>query len=163
LEYCSYHTIIPGMALKGKELYCAFGVMGGFMQAQGHVQVMSNLIDFNMDPQAGIRNTKWFTQRMSRFLISIKEHEWLSYLALDARRVQVQGGSKEGQIMLEDGIDETVRVKLESMGHTQPIIVSGWDRPDFGAGQIILRNPTTKVLCAGSDPRNDGCAIGWWN
>ena len=48
-----YHTIIPGMATVpnaasagGRDLYCAFGVMGGFMQPQGHMQVISNMVDF---------------------------------------------------------------------------------------------------------------------
>lgn len=63
--------------------------------------------------------------------------------------------------MIEDGIPiETVRI-LEKIGHRQPTIVRGWARSDFGTGQIIVRNPTTGVLCAGSDPRNDGHAIGW--
>lgn len=63
--------------------------------------------------------------------------------------------------MIEDGIPiETVRI-LEKIGHRQPTLVTGWSRSDFGTGQIIVRNPVTGVLCAGSDPRNDGHAIGY--
>ncbi|KAJ6649889.1 Glutathione hydrolase-like YwrD proenzyme [Pseudolycoriella hygida] len=128
-----YHTIIPGMALKDGELYCPFGVMGGFMQPQGHLQVISNMVDFGMNPQE----------------------------AIDAPRVEIDGGTAAGRILLEDGIPiETVRI-LEKIGHRQPTIVTGWNRSNFGTGQIILRNPTTGVLCAGSDPRNDGHAVGW--
>jgi gamma-glutamyltranspeptidase/glutathione hydrolase len=49
-----YHTIIPGMLLRGGELVGPFGVMGGFIQAQAHLQLVSALVDDGCDPQTAI-------------------------------------------------------------------------------------------------------------
>ena len=49
-----FHTIIPGMATRGGELWLSYGVMGGFHQAQGHLQVMTSMVDFGLDPQAAL-------------------------------------------------------------------------------------------------------------
>ncbi len=49
-----YHTIIPAMLFKGDDLRLSFGVMGGFMQPQGQVQVVNNIVDFGMNVQQAL-------------------------------------------------------------------------------------------------------------
>jgi len=127
-----YHTIIPGMATKDGELYAPFGVMGGYMQPQGHVQVIVNMVEYGMNPQE----------------------------ALDAPRFFIQDGTSGGKVLLEDEISVEVMSQLAAMGH-EVVPASGWRRVVFGKGQIIRRDPETGVLTAGSDPRADGCAVGW--
>ncbi|KAK3232581.1 hypothetical protein CYMTET_57085 [Cymbomonas tetramitiformis] len=143
-----YHTIIPGLCTypsKGagekRVLANCFGVMGGFMQPQGHMQVINNMLDYSMDPQA----------------------------ALDAPRFCVEGvgdtASAEdvarSKVLVEEGISEEVKAELEGMGHTITGPLTGYSRQVFGRGQIIKRDPETGTLWGGSDPRADGLAIGW--
>lgn len=126
-----YHTIIPALATRESDgsLLGPFGVMGGFMQPQGHVQVFSALADNHLDPQQ----------------------------ALDLPRFCIEDGTAGGVAALEEGIPDEVISELESRGH--PVMkVSGYDRALFGRGQIILRDPITGVLTGGSDPRADGYA-----
>lgn len=126
-----YHTIIPALATRPDgSLYACFGVMGGFMQPQGHVQVLTALVDDGLDPQA----------------------------ALDRPRLCLTEGTPESVVALEEGIPETTARKLEAMGH--PVTtVSGQARALFGRGQVILLEAETGVRWAGSDPRADGCAV----
>ncbi len=122
-----YHTIIPGMLLHEGELVAPFGVMGGFMQPQGHFQVVNALIDDDINPQE----------------------------ALDRPRWQIAGGDPAGTILLEEGYPIKTLARLADLGHSvRP--VSGASRIVFGSGQIILRNRETGVLFGGSDPRKDG-------
>jgi len=128
-----YHTIIPGMATRegNGSLYACFGVMGGFMQPQGHVQVLLALLD-GIDPQA----------------------------ALDRPRICLDEGEPGGTVLVEEGIPEATRNDLGRCGHRIQTI-TGQERAVFGRGQVILRDAATGVLCGGSDPRADGCALGY--
>ncbi|HHU56598.1 MAG TPA: gamma-glutamyltransferase [Acholeplasmataceae bacterium] len=118
----TYHTIIPGFLSQGKNPIGPFGVMGGFMQPQGHLQVLMNTIDFKLNPQAAIDAPRWY---------------WV----------------KNKKIKVEQHMPNYIVHELEAMGHEIEIDHS---LGLFGRGQIIWRNPETKVLCGGSEPRTDG-------
>ena len=129
-----YHTIIPGMITDARtdELDASFGVMGGMMQPQGHLQVVSAMVDSQCDPQA----------------------------ALDAPRFQISDGDPDGAVLVEDSMPGEVIAALRAAGHTVEI-VDGPRRALFGLGQIIATGEDRSAWWCGSDPRGDGHAAGF--
>jgi len=130
-----YHTIIPAMLTHADtdELYASLSNMGGFMQPQGHMQLVVNLLKNGMNPQT----------------------------AIDAPRFCILDGTRDGMVYIEEGFHESTVSKLKEMGHKMKANVSGHEREIFGRAQIIHRDRDTGVLCAGSDGRADGCALGY--
>jgi gamma-glutamyltranspeptidase/glutathione hydrolase len=122
-----YHTIIPGFITHDRQPWSSFGVMGGFMQPQGHLQVGLNLVRHDMDPQ----------------------------MALDAPRFNWLEGRR---VALEASAGDDVRAELRRRGHD---ILPRGIAVHYGGGQVIVRDPQTGVLVGGSEPRNDGAAVGW--
>jgi gamma-glutamyltranspeptidase / glutathione hydrolase len=131
-----FHTIIPAFVTKDGKPWLSFGVMGGAMQPQGHVQILVNLIDFGMTlPQAG-----------------------------DVPRVRHDGSSEPtdehmsdgGEVILEQGYSPDVVKALEARGHKVKVANDG----DFGGYQAILRN-AEGVYFGASESRKDGAAQGY--
>lgn len=138
-----YHTIIPAIATRGGELFLTYGVMGGYMQPQGHVQVLLNMLR-GFTPQAALD--------APRFCIS----------AVPDRKSSSTGsaGGVNGEVYFEDGFSKETVAKLRDMGHDTKL-VSGFNRGLMGRGQVIQKVQDSSrrfVWAAGSDPRADGYA-----
>ena len=121
------HTIIPGFMARGDERI-AFGIMGGFNQAQAHAQFVANIADYKMNIQAALE-----APRFTKY----------TFDGCD--------------VLMEDGISESVRKKLESRGHH--IEVRHGFSSEFGGGQAVRRDFKTGVNSGASDPRKDGEAV----
>jgi gamma-glutamyltranspeptidase/glutathione hydrolase len=132
-----FHTIIPAFITKEGKPYVSFGVMGGQMQPQGHVQIVMNLIDFGMNLQE----------------------------AGDAPRIQHTGSSEPtgekmidgGQVSLEFGFRSETERDLLGLGHKVGRAPTG----SFGGYQAIMVNPTNRVYTGASESRKDGQAAGY--
>lgn len=131
-----FHTIIPAMVTKDDKPWFCYGVMGGDMQPQGHVQVLVNLVDFGMNVQA----------------------------AGDAARVRHTGSATPtgtpaegaGRVMVESGITPAAIAALRKMGHTIQ-----HSRGAFGGYQGILIDHANGVLHGATEARKDGAAVGY--
>jgi gamma-glutamyltranspeptidase/glutathione hydrolase len=133
-----FHTIIPAMVTKGGKPWFSFGVMGGDMQPQGHVQILVDLIDFDMNVQQ----------------------------AGDELRVRHDGSAEPtgqpeaphgGTVLLEPTASKVLIAELEGRGHK----VSLARGVGFGGYQGILIDWETGVLHGATEPRKDGCAAGY--
>ena len=131
-----FHTIIPSFITKEGVPFVSFGVMGGDFQPMGHVQIVMNLIDFEMTLQE----------------------------AGDAPRISHTGGSgptgkespERGEIQLESGFDYQVIRDLMQMGHKV-----GFALGDYGGYQAIMYDAERKIFFGASDSRKDGQAAGY--
>jgi gamma-glutamyltranspeptidase/glutathione hydrolase len=126
-----YHTVAPAMLTREDgTLWGPFGVMGGFMQPQGHVQVVTALLDDGATPQE----------------------------ALDRPRFCIDAEASGGVVQLEEGVTDTVVNGLKDRGHIVKAGIPSFGRALFGRGQVILRG-SDGALEGGSDRRADGCVI----
>lgn len=131
-----FHTIIPAFVLKDSEPWLSFGVMGGGMQPQGHVQILVNMIDFGMNVQEAGDAARW-------------QH-------LDSSQPTGQTMTDGGWVELENGFSwETIRA-LKNRGHD---IRAG--NGGFGGYQAIRRDGKIRTYHGASESRKDGQAAGF--
>ncbi|SEM71021.1 gamma-glutamyltransferase family protein [Halomonas caseinilytica] len=123
----TYHTIIPGFLTRGGKALGPFGVMGGYMQPQGHVQVVMNLVDFGLNPQAALDAPRW---------------QWLG-----ERRIGIERGYPAHLVraMAERGHDMRIAYDERSFGRGQVIlrdpdtgVYSGGTEPRTDASIAVL-------------------------
>ncbi len=133
-----FHTIIPAMVTKDGKPWLSFGVMGGDMQAQGHVQILVDLIDFDMNLQE----------------------------AGDEARVRHDGSAEPtgepaqpngGEVFVEPLVPREVVAALAKKGHK----VEATRGAGMGGFQGILIDPKNGVLHGATEPRKDGAAVGY--
>ncbi len=133
-----FHTIIPAFVTREGRPVFSFGVMGGDMQPQGHVQILVNRLDFGMDVQAAGDAPRW-------------RHVGSS---------TPTGGTMRdgGLVLLEPGFPQSTFDGLRAKGHRVEFRPRG---SGFGGYQGIWIDPETGALHGGSESRKDGCALGY--
>jgi gamma-glutamyltranspeptidase / glutathione hydrolase len=131
-----FHTIIPAFVMKDGEPWLSFGVMGGAMQPQGHVQILCNLIDFGMNLQEAGDAARW---------------QHLGSTEYDGTTL-----TDGGYVEVESGVPwATVRGLME-LGHDVRI-----GRGGFGGYQAIRRDRVNGTWIGASESRKDGHAAGY--
>ena len=131
-----FHTIIPAFVMKDGKPFMAFGLMGGDMQPQGHVQVLTDIIDFGMNVQEAGDAARW-------------RHYG---------NAEPTGEASEGigTVEMESGFDPKVKAELEKRGYK---IVGGTG--NFGGYQAIMLDSAQHVYWGASEMRKDGEAGGY--
>lgn len=122
------HTIIPAFMEKD-DVRVAFGIMGGWNQAQAHAQFVSNVVDFGMNVQA----------------------------ALDVPRFSKETFAG-CDVNFESRLAESTRNELAALGHVI-VMRGDYSSTRMGSGQVVMRNYTTRMNSGASDPRKDGAAV----
>ena len=134
-----FHTIIPAFVMKDGKPFISFGLMGGAMQPQGHVQIVTNIIDFGMNLQEAGDATRW-------------QHYGSTEPTEANGKTLIDGG----QLVIESDIPyQTVR-GLMQRGHK-----IGFDMGGYGGYQAIMWDDKEKVYYGASESRKDGQAAGY--
>jgi len=131
-----FHTIIPGFVMKKGEPFLAFGLMGGDMQPQGHVQVLTDIIDFGMNVQEADDAARW--------------HHFGNAEPTGEPSTGI------GTVEMESGFSSDVKAELARRGYT---IAPG--SGNFGGYQAIMWDAKNRVYWGASEMRKDGEAIGY--
>jgi gamma-glutamyltranspeptidase/glutathione hydrolase len=133
-----FQTIIPGFVMKDGKPWLAFGVMGGGMQPQGHVQVLTNQIDFDLNVQEAGDAARW-------------QHEGDN----EPTGEKMENG---GYVNLESGIPVETQRELKKRGHDVRFDVGGYG--GYQAIRVEMREGQ-RVYFGATESRKDGQAAGY--
>lgn len=134
-----FHTIIPAFVTKNGEPLISFGLMGGGMQPQGHVQIVVNMVDFGMNLQEAGDAARW--------------QHFGSTEPTESTKSQLEDG---GYVEIEDGVPYQSIRDLMQRGHKVRYGLGG-----YGGYQAIMYDAEQGVYYGASESRKDGMAAGF--
>jgi gamma-glutamyltranspeptidase/glutathione hydrolase len=145
------HTLMPGMVLRDGRPHMALGTMGGDAQPQIHVQVLSAMLDFGLNPQQAIAAPRWHSGRA--FL------DGQGLFLPGQRGVDEPGEAIVERVELEDRFPQQVAEQLAGRGHHTQLL-GPWEDA-MGHAQAIVLDPASQIFAGAADPRCDGLALGY--
>jgi gamma-glutamyltranspeptidase/glutathione hydrolase len=117
----TYHTIIPGFITQDDSPIGPFGVMGGYMQPQGHLQVLMNLVDFGLNPQACLDAPRWRWEKGKKVVLedSFPKHigRALSRRGHEISYAFHSGGFGRGQMIIKNNDGYVGATEPRTDGH----------------------------------------------
>ena len=128
------HTLNSYMVFRDGEFLIVGGTPGADDQPQSNLQILHNLLDRHMDPQAAIESPRW-----------------------SHRPGTPPNAEGPEDLRMESGFAPEIGEGLQKKGHRVQVV----ERWAFGGAQVIVRDPASKTLMGGADPRRQGYAIGW--
>jgi len=128
------HTLNTYMVFKSGDFFAVGGSPGADEQPQTNLQVLHNILDLGMDPQAAVEQPRWSHQPGTPPRDQAPE-----------------------QLRMEAGFDPQIINDLRMHGHKVSLV----DRWSFGSAKVIVKDDTTGTWMAGADPRREAYALGW--
>jgi gamma-glutamyltranspeptidase/glutathione hydrolase len=153
------HTLAPAMAFKDGRPWLVFGTVGGDAQPQIHAQVLTDIIDFDLNPQEAVEAPRW----RSTPATDAQGYTYADVVFATTRTGDATEGRTQGHIyedvLFEAGFPEAALAELAARGHA---ITRGEPQMRaMGIAQVIQIDPESGVLSGGADPRADSLALGW--
>lgn len=142
-----FQTIIPAFIKKDGKPFMSFGLMGGGMQPQGHVQILINLVDYGMNLQEAGDAARMMHDG------GRAPTDALAGSAADTQDIDMLG-----TLMVEPGVPMATVETLRAMGHKVEVEATGIP---FGGYQAIARDPVTGAYIGATEMRKDGQASGY--
>lgn len=131
-----FHTLIAALVVQDGAPTVAFATMGGHGQPQTHLQVLTNLLDFGMDPQEAIERPRFVQGRM-------------------------RPTDPDDRLRIEGRVPARVLGGLRQRGHAVERVADWASTMGHAHGLLVRREPGARLLSAGADPRGDGAALGY--
>lgn len=131
-----FHTLIAALVVRDGAPAAALATMGGYGQAQTHLQVLTNLLDFGMDPQEAIERPRFVQGR-------------------------VRVTDPEDRLRMEGRVPPRVRAALARRGHVLDVVADWTGTMGHAQALTVRAEPGGRLYAGGADPRGDGLALGY--